>query len=533
MKLIIIAILSVFWISCSVSSKRDTYGYYPRARSSSPQAIPPMRPVNPPGLYESGAGTPTSNTSSSAAPAAPQSPDWRNLTPDQLRSAYQDPQYTAYRSEILFRLGEQEMARRNTDLAMSYFNQLMNQDQSSIWAQQAKNNVELLNSLSRVSSTTIGVLLPLSGRGSAVGQRMLKSIQMGLGLHYGASNFQLAVVDTQGNPDKARRGVERLVREDNVVAILGTLSSKEAESASIKAGELGVPLITLSLRSGLTDLSPFIYRNALTPEMQIHHLVRTAMHQYGMKKFAILYPNDAYGVESANLFWDEVLARGGEITAAQVYDPNATDFRHVCQRVVGTFYIESRLEEYKTKQKEFSLRAQKRSSRENISPEDILPPVQTFDAIFIPDSAKNMGQISAFLSYVGVKETHLLGMNLWNVPNLARRAGHFQNSLLFVDGFVQNSVESKNSRFVAEFKSLFRDDPTMMEIQAYESALILRGLIMNGADSRREVTEELLEVQNFPGAVGPLTMSPEREVLRPLFSLTLRKGEVIPLDVSE
>lgn len=520
-----LAICSIL-VSCAISSNRSGYGSSGSGnRYSSPQMLPPKRSVNPPGLESS-----TPNTS---ALLPETSLDWRSLNPDQLRTSLQDPQYVNQRIEILFRLGEQEMARRNTDLAQNYFNQVIDQGSGTIWAQQSKNNLDLLKSLSRVSSSTIGVILPLTGRNAAVGQRTLKSIEMGLGLHYGKSNFQLAVIDTQGNPDKARRGVERLVREDNVVAVLGAISSREAESAALKADELGVPLITLSQRSGLTDVSPYVYRNSLTPEMQIHHLVHTAMTQYGMKKFAILYPNDAYGVESANLFWDEVSARGGEISAAQTYDPNSTNYKHVCQKLVGKFYIEARLEEYKAKQKEFALKMKKRSSRENINAEDILDPIINFDAIFIPDSARNMGQISAFLSYVGVKDTHLLGTNLWNNPGLARRAGHFQNSLLFVDGFIQNSPAAKNSRFIAEFKSLFLEDPTMMEIQAYESALILRGLIMNGSDSRREVASALIDLVNFPGAVGPLNMSPNREVLRPLYSLTLRKGEVIPLDTND
>lgn len=522
--LITVLACAVFLASCTVATKRSDGSPVYRSSRGNPQILPPKRPVNPPGIESMNTGTSLST---------PQGPDWRSLNPDQLRAALQDPQYNSQRTEILFRLGEQEMARRNTDMAQSYFNQVLGQGGGTIWAQQAQNNIDLLKSLSKVSSTTIGVILPLSGRNASVGQRTLKAIEMGLGLHYGKSNFQLAVIDTQGNPDKARRGVERLVKEDNVVAVLGALSSREAESAAIKADELGVPLITLSQRSGLTDLSPYVYRNSLTPEMQIHHLVKSAMTQYGMKKFAILYPNDAYGVESANLFWDEVSARGGEITAAQVYDPNATDFKHVCQRLVGKFYIEARLEEYKAKQKDFTQKLKKRSSRENVSAEDVLDPIINFDAIFIPDSAKNMGQISAFLSFVGVKDVHLLGTNLWNGPGLSRRAGHFQNSLLFVDGFIQNSSVAKNSRFVAEFKSLFREDPTMMEIQAYESALILRGLVMKGADSRREVASDLMELQNFPGAVGPLTMSQTREVMRPLYSLTLRKGEVIPLETNE
>jgi branched-chain amino acid transport system substrate-binding protein len=521
----LVLISSFLMLSCSVRQGPNRGSGGPAIiTGSAPQALPPKRPVNPTSLQDSAQITPAPLSSGQ---------EWIGLTGEQLRAALQDPKNLSARSEILFRLGEQEMVRRNTDLARNYFNQIISADVTSVWSLDAKNNLELISSLSKVSPTTIGVLLPLSGRGSAVGQRALKSIQMGLGLHYGSSNFQLAIIDTQGNLDKARRGVERLVREDNVVAIIGALSSREAESAAAKADELSTPLITLSQRSGITDLSPYIYRNALTPEMQIHQLVRTAMSQYGMRRFAIMYPNDAYGVESANQFWDEVLVRGGEITAAQNYDPNTTDFKHTAQRLVGSFYIEARLEEYKAKQKEFSLKNKKRSTRENLSPDDILSPVINFDAIFIPDSAKNMGQISAFLSYVGVKDVHLLGTNLWNTPGLARRAGQFQNALLFVDGFVPNSASAKNSRFVTEFQSLFKDFPSMMEIQAFESSLILRGLVLAGADTRQEVRDELLKLQNFPGAVSPLTMSPDREVLRPLFSLTLRKGEVIPLDISE
>lgn len=527
MKIIIVLSTCLLVASCALRTQSNRGGVYDqptRVNRSPVQPLPPKRPVNPPPLLAQ---------DSSGGSVASTTPDWRELPTEQLKAAYNNSDYSEYRSEILFRLGEQEMVRRNTELATQYFNQLISTDVTSVWAQEAKNNILLLSSLSRVSPLTVGVLLPLSGRTGAIGLRALKSIQMGLGLHYGSSNFKIALIDTQGNLDKARRGVERLVREDNVVAIIGALSSREAESAALKADEFGTPLITLSQKSGITELSPYIFRNSLTPEMQIHHLVHTAMNQYGMKKFAVMFPNDPYGIESANIFWDEVLARGGEITAAQTYDPAATDFRHSAQRLVGTFYIEARLEEYKAKQKEYALKVKNRSTRENLNAEDILPPIVNFDAIFIPDSAKNMGQISAFLSYVGVKDIHLLGTNLWNGPGLTRRAGQFQNSLLFVDGHVLNSAATKNSRFITEFKSLFKTDPTMMEIQAYESALILRGLILNGANSRADVKNGLLSLQNFPGAVSQLTMSSDREILRPLFSLTLRKGEVIPLDVSE
>ena len=117
--LVLLASISFLLASCSVSTKRSDYGGGSSGaayKRSSPSVLPPKRPVNPPGLESTHTATQT------MAPVAA-GPDWRNLNPDQLRSAYQDPQYAAQRTEILFRLGEQEMARRNTDMALNYFNQ--------------------------------------------------------------------------------------------------------------------------------------------------------------------------------------------------------------------------------------------------------------------------------------------------------------------------------------------------------------------------------------------------------------------------
>jgi ABC-type branched-subunit amino acid transport system substrate-binding protein len=73
--------------------------------------------------------------------------------------------------------------------------------------------------------------------------------------------------------------------------------------------------------------------------MQVRYLVKSAIEDLGIKKFAVLFPNDAYGVEFTNIFWDEVLARGGQVTSAQSYSSKETDFHAVIQRLVGTYYV--------------------------------------------------------------------------------------------------------------------------------------------------------------------------------------------------
>lgn len=447
------------------------------------------------------------------------------LNDDQLEEVAESSDFGYLRAHAMFRLGEIALDQKDSSDAKKYFSGVIDYLPGSDLAARSEDIIFQLNATKNVSPQTIGVILPLSGKNAPVGQRALRGLEMGLGLHIPGSVFKLAVMDSEGNPDSARRGVERLVKEDNVIAIVGSLLSKTAPAVAAKSSELGVPALALSQRSGLTEVGPTVFRNSLTSGMQVRALVRTAMEDLGMKKFAVLYPNDPYGVEFTNIFWDEVLARGGQITAVQNYSTKETDFRLVIQRLVGTYFGEARHDEFNLRLKELQHSDKKRSVRQS-NLETVLAPVIDFDAIFIPDSVKAMGQIAAMLSYNDVRNVRLLGTNLWNTRDVAKRSGNFSNGLLFVDSM---SPIHTNARFVNDYKSLYGVEPSLIEVQAYDSGLILRQLIAAGADSREELTESLTELKHFPGSLGPLSMNAEREIERPVTALTVDKGDVVPL----
>lgn len=450
------------------------------------------------------------------------------LNEEQLEEVAGSADFGYLRAHAMYRLGEIALEQKNTSAAKKYFNGVVDFMPGSDLALRSQEMIMHMDAAKNVKSETIGVILPLSGKNAPVGQRALRGLEMGLGLHIPGSGFNLAVMDSEGNPDSARRGVERLVKEDNVIAIVGSLLSKTAPAVAAKSDELGVPSVALSQRAGLTDIGPTVFRNSLTSAMQVRALVRTAMEDMGMKKFAILYPNDPYGVEFTNIFWDEVLARGGQITAVQTYSTKETDFRLVIQRLAGTYFGEARQDEFNVRLKELQHSDKKRSVRQS-NLENVLPPITDFDAIFIPDSVKAMGQISAMLSYNDIRNVKLLGTNLWNTKDVARRAGNFANNLVFVDSI--SPVAHDRSRFVAEYKNLYGEDPSLIEIQAYDAGLILRQLVASGATTREELTRNLTQLKRFPGALGPLTMNAEREIERPVMALTVDKGEVTPLKI--
>lgn len=454
------------------------------------------------------------------------------LSVDDLRVVANDRAYSFLNVPAKYRYALLKAEQREFSNARSLLAEITKEAPGSQYAEKAMVLIEQIDSRHRVDARTIGVVLPLSGKQAAIGYKALRGVQLGLGIYGGnGSNLRLAVIDSEGNPNTAKRAIERLVTEDNVIGIIGGLLSRTASVEALQAHEFDVPTILLSQKAGLTQTGDSIFRNAVTSQMQVRHLVDVAMGQFGYRNFAVMFPNDAYGVEFSNLFWDEVKARGGQITAAQTYDPKETDFRGHVQRLVGLFYQEDRADEYQRRLRALAEKQVRRSSRQDSqSVEDVLPPIIDFDALFIPDSARAVGQIAPMLAYNNVNNVKLIGTNLWNSPSFVSRGERFVDGALFVDAYLASDPGFQNSEFVSRFKRTFKDEPGLIEIQAYDSALVLRQLLAEGERTRVGLKDRLKELQNFPGAIGSLSVSRNREFLRPLSTLTVRGGRIGSLE---
>ena len=210
----------------------------------------------------------------------------------------------------------------------------------------AKQYLDQIDVRRKVRADTIGLVVPLTGKYSHVGYKALRGVQLAIGTFWSKGTpLQLAVVDSEGNSDLARRAVERLVNEDNVIAIIGGLTSKTASQEASKAQEMGVPFIALSQAQALTEIGDYIFRNSLTSRIQVNALIQQAKDRWKVKNFAILYPNDPYGQEFAHAFFDEAQRQGGEIRAIQTYDPQETDFKEAVRKISGLYYSEERADE--------------------------------------------------------------------------------------------------------------------------------------------------------------------------------------------
>ncbi|MBC7465238.1 MAG: penicillin-binding protein activator [Bdellovibrio sp.] len=453
-----------------------------------------------------------------------------------------EAQVQVYRPLLYYKGAQVAQKNRRLDLAMQYYRALTSQYPQLPVAAKANAEIALLQAAQEVDSKVIGAILPLTGKNANIGQHALNAIRLGLGLNKPNSNLRLAIFDSQSSAELAVEGVEKLVRDDKAIAIIGGLSSKEALAAAQKADLLSVPFIGLSQKAGLTTVGDYVFRNSLTAEMQVDRLVQYAFEKLGAKRFAVLYPNDAYGVEFANIYWDHVLARGGQMTAAQIYNPKENDFTTAIQKMVGTYYIEGRQEEYDQRVKDIALekkgkldknkdkKVKPKNTRIHEVQENVLPPIVDFDVLFIPDTGKSLGQVMAFMKVNDVLHTTYLGTNIWNSPDLVKRAGTQTNQVYFVDALDMNDASIRQTPFFLEYTAAYNEEPALIEMQVFESAKILRDLLSSGSSSREAVASRLRILGRVPGVNGELRMSNSRELERPLQILSLETGLVKKVD---
>jgi ABC-type branched-subunit amino acid transport system substrate-binding protein len=413
------------------------------------------------------------------------------------------------------------------------------------YAKEAQAIVQRIAKLNFVRPNVLGVAVPLSGNYKRWGEAILQ----GIGLAIEGAPIRLAVRDTRGEPDGAAAALEALALEEGAMVVVGGVTNAEAERAAATAEELRLPFVSLSKQEGVTDAGPHVFQNMLTADAQARALVDFAMAGRGMKRFAVMYPSITYGVELANAFWDAVEARGGEIRGAETYAADRTTFTPLVKDMVGKLHLDERTDygelqrEIATKEKDpFRRRKALDKARERLAP------VIDFDAIFIPDFAKNVKLIAPALAVEDVvtqtclpeevqrirkttgrsdlRPVQLLGANGWGGdPTLFDTSpgapGRHLRCAIYVDGFFAGSARPATKTFVEAFEKKYAGQaPTILEASAYDAARMARELVVDRkVQTRAAFRDGLASVKAFRGATGDITMGPRRTPEKQLFFL--------------
>ncbi|WP_236890571.1 penicillin-binding protein activator [Desulfoluna limicola] len=367
-------------------------------------------------------------------------------------------------------------------------------------------------SRSHFNPRVLGCLLPFTGRYADYGRQAREGIELafqGVALRQGFGDFQLVFRDTGSDDETTRQAVRELVAA-GAAAIIGPVGN--VESATDEAQLRGVPMIAMTGKDGIAASGDFVFRNFITPRMQVRSVVSYAFEVLGVNDFAILYPDEPYGRDFMNLFWDEVARYGGEIRGVEAYGADTADFSSSIKKLTGLWY--------------------NRPAKDGDKPVwgRVLPegvegqgPVVDFEAIFIPDGSKSLELILPQLAFHDLGGVYTLGTNLWHNADLMDAASKHLGQSIIPDGFFARSRDPRVKRFVTAFKGAFGRTPDYIEAVAYDSALLVLGILAEKAPAgRSDVRDALLAVNAFPGVTGSTSFDGTGDADK---TLTLLKGK--------
>jgi len=400
------------------------------------------------------------------------------------------------------KLGELYISRHQDAQAREVLQEVSANPVVPSYGEEARRILDTLLESADVDRLALGCIVPLSGEYEQYGRKIVQGIELAalpyLTIGDTPDDIKLIYRDSEGDPETAREAVRSLVQEHKVIGIIGPMEGGASAAAAEEAQELKVPLITLTPQEDIPALGGYVFRNFLTADQQIRFLVSYTMETLGLQRFAILYPDDQYGKKYMNIFWDEVEARKGLITAAESYSRDRTDFSTEIKKLAGIFYTESR------------------------------KPVLDFQALFIPDTDYKVGLIAPQLAHFDVVGIYLLGTSLWNTPMLAQMAGPFLQKALFVDGFFPQSTAPLVKSFVETYSAKYGDEPDVWAAHGFDTASILLELIVNhNVSSRAELLDKLRQVREYPGVTGSTSFTSGGEVNKTPFILTIQDNRIV------
>ncbi len=183
----------------------------------------------------------------------------------------------------------------------------------------------------------IGVVAPITGEIANVGQSTVNAAEMvaqevnqagGLEVNGQQYKVTLIIEDNQDKEQEAVAAMQKLINQDNVVAIIGPQASRNAVPASNVAESSRIPMISpWSTNPQTTQGKDYVFRVAFIDSFQGQVMARFTFEELGAQNVAVLYDIASdYNKGIADIYKQVIEDAGGKVVAFESYTTGEQDF---------------------------------------------------------------------------------------------------------------------------------------------------------------------------------------------------------------
>ncbi len=336
----------------------------------------------------------------------------------------------------------------------------------------------------------IGVFLPMTGNVSAFGQRQwlgIKTAHQMMGKILGRE-VKLILEDTKSDQTEAAHAVERLIKQHQVVGIIGGAISGSALAGGSIAEKNGIPLISPSATNLLvTQDKKYVFRACFDDSFQSQVAARQARIAMGASTAAVVVDiaQADYSVGLGNLFLKAFGEMGGKVLLTAYIQTGDRDFR-------------SQLSEVR-----------------EANPDIIYVPNYYTENALLVKQARDLGMKMPILMADGAQ-----------VPTFIETGGKAVEGVYLTAHFNLEAVNTDLGRkYAATFKKNYDKDVDAFSALGADAYFILIGAIKRVKSTEgAKVRTALTDTKNFKGVTGPIKINEDGNTTKRLVINRVKNG---------
>lgn len=337
-----------------------------------------------------------------------------------------------------------------------------------IWKSNVSKEIKLVN---------IGVILPLSGDVAPYGKNLQNGMNLALeqyNAHNGSDKkVKFIFEDDKADPKLAVTTFEKLSSIDKCKIILGCFSSSEVLSVAPIAEKNKIILISPTASApNITNAGDYIFRTTPSDNFDGAAMANFAFNKLNLKKVAVLFVNNEYGLGISSVFEEKFKTLGGNISILKSFEASTKDFKTILKAIKDT------------------------------KPEGLY-------IISVSDIGTILKQ-KAELSLV----CKVMTVGLAENPEVVKIAGSASDSVFYsYPSYQINSGDTIIQKFVSAYKVKFGTEPDVLAAYGYDLANITLQCLNKEQDLNVEVVKEnLYKLKNFPGVTGSTSFDKNGDV---------------------
>lgn len=363
-------------------------------------------------------------------------------------------------------------------------------DQSKLEDPENSSNVfnesELETIYANKKKVKVALFFPFSGKHKDLGWSLYNAALLSLFDNDLNHNIELVLIDSTDNPVEASQAF-REIKNRKIEIVIGPIFTNFVNAISKNALRNSVKAISLSnnqqLMGNVSDEGA-VFIGGFLPEQQIDRVVSYALSQ-NKRNFAILAPNDSYGVAISKMLKDVLDRRYGNLIQSELYNRSSKDdMKRSTIRIVNAFKVPSELAEGGGNKLEEDFTVAQ--SDKNFA-----------EVIFVPESGKNLAKMVNLIKKHNddERDIQIVGIGGWDDDSVISDGD-------LDDIWFAAPIQSRFNKFKKAYYRSYGEEPPRIASIVYDSVAAVTRIIDTKDTDDKQVTNEDFVNFELNGSLG-------------------------------